>query len=435
MEKQRVSNMVPKHSLRGNLKEFQEINLSEVIGKGYGEFFRFKGRYKVVKGSRGSKKSATISIMLIYYLLKYPLSNILVVRKVLSTMRDSCYNQFLWAANRLKVAHLFKFNRNPLEITYLPTNQKILFRGLDDAQKIASVTVPVGYLNFLWVEEAYEITNESDFDMLDESIRGVLPDGMFKQVILSFNPWSEKSWLKRRFFDTPNTDQKLAITTNYLCNEFLGKDDYLKYEDMKINNPRRYLVAGLGEWGVAEGLIYENWTVEEFNPHHIQATKNVSTFFGLDFGYSNDPSAFVGGLIDMEHKKIYIMTEIYKPGLTISELYEEIYTKGLQNEVIVADCDEPRSIDQLKYLGCRRVKPARKGRDSINNGIQFIQDFQIIVHPKCDNFINEISMYGWALDKFGLPTTKPVETNNHLMDALRYGLEDRIVQRGMIWNL
>lgn len=416
-------------------KGYEPINLSKIIGKGYGEFFRFKGRYKVVKGSRGSKKSATISIMLIYYLLKYPKSNVLVVRKVLSTLRDSCFKQLEWATRQLKVSHLFKFTTNPLEITYLPTNQKILFRGLDDPQKIASVTVAVGYLNYLWLEEAYEINKEADFDMLDESIRGILPDGMFKQIILSFNPWSEKSWLKKRFFDTPNTDQKLAITTNYLCNEFLGKDDYLKYEDMKINNPRRYLVAGLGEWGVADGLVYDRWTVEEFNYRHLMATYNMSTFFGLDFGYTNDPTAFVGGMIDLENKKIYIMTEIYKKGMTNSELYQELYSKGVQNEVIVADASEPKSIDQMKYLGCRRIKSARRGADSINNGIQFIQDFDIIIHPKCENFINEITQYGWEVDKFGLQTNKPVDTNNHLMDALRYGLEDKIVKRGMIWNL
>lgn len=290
-------------------------------------------------------------------------------------------------------------------------------------------------LNFCWIEEAYEITNEDDFNMLNESIRGKIPDGMFKQVIISFNPWSSKHWLKKRFFDPPNDENKLAITTTYKINEFLGEEDLKEFEDMRLRNPRRYQVAGLGDWGVCEGLVYENWEIQEFDYKKIMLEKNVSPSFGLDFGFVNDKTAFICVLFCAEEKEIYVVSEIYEKGMTNVDIYNEILKKGLQNEIITADCSEPKSIEQLKHLGIRRIKASRKGADSVVNGVQFIQDYKIIIHPKCENFINEISLYAWAIDKFGIPINKPMDENNHLMDAMRYALEDKIVRKGMIWNL
>ena len=166
------------------------IKLPEIVGEGYGDYWRFKGRYRVVKGSRASKKSTTTAMNMIYRIMKYPQSNVLVVRKTFRTLQDSCFAQLKWAIRRLSVEEYFVYKYSPLEIVYKPTGQKILFRGLDDPLKVTSVTVNVGYLCFLWIEEAYEITNESDFDMLDESIRGEVPDELFKQITMTFNPWN-----------------------------------------------------------------------------------------------------------------------------------------------------------------------------------------------------------------------------------------------------
>lgn len=163
-------------------------NLPEVVGKGYGSYWNFKGRYRVCKGSRASKKSTTTAMNLIYRIMEYPKSNGLVIRKVYSTLKDSCFTQLKWAINRLGVDDYWKATVNPLELTYLPTGQKILFRGLDDPLKITSIVVDNGTLCFLWIEEAYEVLKEEDFDMLDESIRGEVPDGLFKQITLTLNP-------------------------------------------------------------------------------------------------------------------------------------------------------------------------------------------------------------------------------------------------------
>ena len=397
-------------------------NLPDIIGRGYATYWNYKGRYKVVKGGRGSKKSTTTALWIIYNMMKYPLANALIIRRVFNTHKDSTYTQLKWASNTLGVSHLWKFSKSPLEATYIPTGQKILFRGLDDPMSITSITVEHGHLCWCWFEEAFQIMNEDDFNKVDMSIRGELPKGYFKQIILSFNPWSEKHWLKKRFFDTVD-DDILAITTNYTCNEFLGEDDKKLFEKMKINNPRRYNIEGLGNWGIAEGLVYSNFEELEFNIEEIKKRRNVKSAFGLDFGYTNDPTAFIASLIDLDSNEIFIFDEHYQKAMSNKDITNMIKYKGYSKETIVGDSSEPKSIDDIKRNGIYRIKGAKKGKDSILNGIQYIQDFKIYVHPKCENTLIELSNYVWDT-KNGNVINKPIDDYNHLMDALRYSLED-----------
>ena len=428
------------------MKTLVKFSLKEIVGKHYKRFWNFKGRYRVLKGSRASKKSKTTALNFITRLIEYPEANLLVIRKVEKTLRDSCCADLIWAIHRLNVDDLWDYPTKPtskLEITYKPTGQKILFRGLDDPLKVTSVSVEKGYLCWLWIEEAYEIMKESDFDMLDESIRGKVPEGLFKQITLTFNPWNEKHWIRKRFFgeiigrdEEGNPKYKfydnwinsdgtiMALTTNYLMNEFLDEDDRKVFETMKINNPRRYAVAGLGGWGIVEGLIYENWKEQSFNISDILKIPGIKSAFGLDFGYTNDPSALWCGLVDLQHKKIYVFDEMYKKGMSNEAIFNEVNVMGYSKEKITGDSSEPKSIDRLRELGLSRIKGARKGKDSINNGIDYIQDFEIIIHPKCVNFITEISNYTWDKDKFDKVLNKPIDDFNHLMDAMRYALED-----------
>lgn len=422
--------------------EILKIYLPAIVGKGYKTYWNFRGRYRVCKGSRASKKSKTTALWFIYNLMKYPEANLLVVRKTYRTLKDSCFTELKWAVKRLKVEHLWKFTESPLEAEYLPTGQKIYFRGLDDPLKVTSVTVDVGVLCWMWIEEAYEIMNEADFDTLDESIRGEVPDGLFKQITFTFNPWNERHWLKKRFFDAEPNPDILAMTTNYLCNEWLDAADKRVFENMKKNNPRRYTVAGLGGWGIVDGLVYENWHEEAYDLINKkdwlkldEADRKAKTFvfrddiqaaFGLDFGYTNDPSALFAGFIDPEHKKIYVWDEMYEKGLSNKRIFETLTSMGYAKERITADSAEPKSIDELRGLGLR-VTGAAKGKDSINNGIQFIQDFEIIIHPRCVNFLTEISNYTWDTDKFGAKLNRPIDDFNHLMDAMRYALEKFII--------
>lgn len=408
-----------------NLKvNYQNIYLPEVVGKGYASFWNFKGRYLVCKGSRASKKSKTAALRFIYNMMKYPESNLLVIRKTYRTLKDSCFTELKWAVHRFGVDQWWKFTESPLEAEYLPTGQKIYFRGLDDPLKVTSVTVDVGNLCWMWIEEAYEIMNESDFDTLDESIRGEVPEGLFKQIVFTFNPWSEKHWLKKRFFDCPDDPDILALTTNYMCNEWLDDSDKKVFETMRKNNPRRYAVAGLGGWGVVDGLIFENFSERAFT---LEEVKDCKTAVGLDFGYTNDPSAFFVGFLDQKNDTLYVWDEFYEKGLSNKKIFEKICSMGYAKEKITADSAEPKSIDELSGLGLRSIRPAKKGKDSVVNGIQWIQNLKIVIHPRCVNFLTEISNYTWDQDKFGKKLNVPIDDFNHLMDAMRYALESFIL--------
>ena len=405
------------------------VYLPDIVGKGYGAFWRFKGRYKAVKGSRASKKSSTQALKAIIEIVENPTVNWLVVRKVERTLRDSCFAQLKWAIHRLQLDRYFKCSTSPLEITYVPTGQKILFRGLDDPLKVTSITVEVGSLCRLWVEEAYEITSEEAFDRLDESIRGQLPEGMYNQVVLTFNPWSDRHWLKKRFFDEPSGNV-LAMTTNYMCNEFLSESDLILFEEMK-KNPRRYRTAGLGEWGIVEGLVFENWEEQAFDVNEVSKRPNVKSVFGMDFGYVNDPSTLFCGLVDTVAREIYVFDEMYEKGMSNEDILSKVSEMGYAKERIKADSAEPKSIAYLRKAGLNRIRAAKKGPDSIRAGISIIQDYKIIIHPRCVNFITEISNYTWDKDKFDNMVNKPIDDFNHLMDAMRYAMEEFDGRKGV----
>ncbi|MBS5890651.1 MAG: PBSX family phage terminase large subunit [Negativicoccus succinicivorans] len=398
----------------------RRVYLPDVVGKGYGAFWKWRGRYRVVKGSRASKKSKTTALWYIYNLMKHPAANLVVVRKVFRTLQNSCFSDLCWAIDRLGVSPYWKATKSPLEIVYIPTGQKILFVGLDDPLKITSLSVPRGVLCWAWIEEAYEVTSEEAFNRLDESIRGQLPKDLFTQLTLTFNPWSSRHWLKKRFFDE-ESPQVLALTTDYRCNEFLSASDLALFEEMK-KNKKRYRVAGLGDWGIVEGLIYDNWIEKAFDIDALRKQEGINAAFGLDFGFTTDPAALWCGLVDKGKRLIYVFDELYEKGLTNQELYKAIEARGYAKEQITADSAEPKSIEELRRAGLTRVRKSRKGPDSIRHGIQQIQNFQIIVHPRCVNTLRELSLYAWAKDKFDEYTGKPEDDNNHLMDAMRYAL-------------
>lgn len=390
------------------------VSLQSLVGKGYAEFWNTKKTYVVCKGSRGSKKSKTSALYHIVMLMKYPLSNALVVRKVERTLRDSAYSDLRWAIEKLGVTHLWKCTTNPLEMTYKPTGQKILFRGLDSPYKITSISVPHGILNFLWLEEAYEILKEDEFNTLDESIRGILPDGYFKRVTITFNPWSEMHWLKRRFFDIPQ-DNVLAMTTTYRCNEWLSDTDRQMFEDIRRRSPSRARIACDGDWGIAEGLIFDNWTVEDL-------TAKIPTFddkyYGLDFGYSSDYTALISVHLDRVNKKIYVFDEFYGLKMLTKDL-APIIKERVGKGYVMCDSASPERIDELVMNGINAVSVKKT---EINFGIYWLLGYDIVIHKNCTNLIREISSYRWEEDKFGNALPKPVGMDDHGIDALRYSL-------------
>ena len=404
------------------------LYLPDVVGKGYGSFWKSKKRYRVLKGGKGSKKSTTTALNYIYRLMQYSNANLLVVRAVANTHRDSTFAQLEWAQRQLQVSHLWKNTVSPMEMTYIPTGQKILFRGFDDVLKLASTTVSTGYLCWVWIEEAFEIRSEDDFDKLDLSVpRGEVPAPLFKQTTLTFNPWSETHWLKRRFFDDP-ADNVDTFSTNYLINEWLDDTDRAVFERMREQNPRKYAVAGLGEWGIAEGLVYESWEIKDFDVPTLGTENNEEWkfrhFFGLDYGYTNDPTAFIAFAVNNVDKEVYIYDEHYQTKMLNSDIANMITAKGYAKEIIRADAAEPKSNADLKRMGIQRIMPSVKGKDSVMHGIAEIQEYKIFVKPTCTNAIMELSSYCFAKDKDDRGINKPEDMNNHLMDALRYGFYD-----------
>lgn len=399
-----------------------QVLTADAIGGGYNRFWNCKARYRVLKGGKGSKKSSVTALNLIYRIMRYKDSNLLVVRAVMNTHRDSTFAQLLWAQERLCCSHLWKNTVSPLEMTYLPTGQKIIFRGFDDVLKLASTTVSHGHLNFVWIEEAFEIESEADFEKLDLSVpRGNIPKHLFKQTTITFNPWSKEHWLKKRFFDTKSNSVE-TFSTNYLCNEFLDDTDKAVFEAMKKNNSSKYAVAGLGEWGISEGLVFENWEKVDTPPD--LKSGEWKAYFGLDYGYVNDPTAFIAFYVNNEKRLIYVFDEFCKKGMLNSEIAEEIKKRGFAKERIRADCAEPKSNEDLKRCGILRVVASTKGQDSVLNGIARISEYKILVDKKCVNTIRELSNYVYSEKSNARSQRLPKDRDNHLMDAMRYAFAD-----------
>lgn len=398
-----------------------EVKIASLIGKGYEKYWNCRKRYRVLKGGKGSKKSSVTALNFIYRIMKYPNTNLLVIRAVMNTHKNSTFAVLSWAQKQLNVEKYWSNSVSNMEMTYLPTGQKIIFRGADDVLKLAGLTVDTGTINFVWIEEAFEIGKEEDFDKLDLTVpRGKTENGVFKQTTLTFNPWSSEHWLKKRFFDSKNSNVEV-FSTNYLCNEFLDDTDRQVFERMKRTNARKYAVAGLGEWGIAEGLVFENWSVE-----HIESNKccNLPAYFGLDYGYINDPTAFIAFYVDSKNMRIHIFDEFYKKRMLNSDIAEQIKKMGYAKERIRADSSEPKSNEDLRRMGISRIMPATKGPDSILNGIARISEYKITVEPNCTNTIAELTSYCYSQRKNEKGRRLPEDNNNHLMDAMRYAFED-----------
>jgi phage terminase large subunit len=425
-------------------KKFDD--LGQMFGKEYKRIVQCTKRYLALKGSRASKKSKNIALRWVYLLYCFPLANLLVVRKHATLLKQSCRADLVWALNKFGVQQEWDIPKAELTLTNKRTGQVILFRGATDTDGIASITVEKGVLNFCWIEEAFQLQNESDFDMIDESIRGEVPEGYFKQLVLTFNPWSEKSWLRKRFFilhegetlddDVPyipgkqkSTASTFACTRNYTCNEWLDASDLAKFEDMRINDPQRYKVAGEGDWGVTGETIYNNWEVKEFSWRELFYAKDsegrpvYENRIGLDFGYSNN-TAGVRLLVDRANREIYVCEELYEQRLSTDEIYKRLTELDWAREVIHADSEAPQTIKDLNKMGCSRIFGVKKEQGSVRSGIRMLRGYKIFISPECENFEIEISHYANKQMPDGSYTDEPVKEWDHLMDAMRYAMKD-----------
>lgn len=405
------------------------LDFPHSVSSAYYHMFTSKSRYLVYKGSRGSGKSMAVSFKVVHDMIKYPWLNWLVVRQYGNTLKDSTYSNIKQTIELLGMSELFKFKVSPLEITYIPNGTKIYFKGMDDPLKLTSITPDVGKIARVWWEEAYEFRSYDDFDKVDKSIRGFLPEGGFYQHVVTFNPWNEGHWLKRTFFDEDTKlDNTEAYTTTYKDNPFLDDEFVNMMVAMIKQNPNRARVVVFGDWGISEGLVYDNVEVGKRDVKHM-LSDGGQVFRGLDFGYSNDPTAFIEGVVNPAKREIYLYRELYKQHMNTDDILMWLLNNRLQHAEIRADYANgaDRLIADLSARGITGVKKAIKY--DILYGIAYIQNYKIVIHPDLKNTIMEATSYIYEKDRIGNWRDKPRDENNHLMDALRYGLEPLMINK------
>lgn len=351
-------------------------------------------------------------------------ANWLICRNVARTIRNSTFNEIKKAIANMGLLKYFKINGSDMVITNLLNGKQIMFAGLDDPEKIKSITPANGVLERVFIEEATEVKREAIMQ-LKKRLRG--RSEISKHIILAFNPILKSHFIYKDYFTNWEDDKSfyedrdlMILKTTYKDNLFLTDDDRRLLEDE--TDPYYYNVYSLGNWGVLGHVIFKNWHVEDLSDRIPQFDH---VFNGCDFGYSADPNAIIRVHLDKARKKIYVFDEWYQAGMSDDDLAYQMRAM-IGSEYITCDSAEPKTIDYLASQGIRAIS-AVKGADSINRGIRWLQGYEIIVDVRCQNFKNEIEQYHWLQDKNGAAMAKAADMNNHLIDALRYSLCDEIL--------
>lgn len=391
---------------------------SAVLNRVYRPHLENTERYQIFFGGAGSGKSVFLAMRCVLDALQG--RNILVVRKVGRTLRSSCWNEIVKAIHRLGLQALFRINKTDFVIEAVNNGAQILFSGLDDVEKIKSLTPKSGVLTDIWMEEATECTYE-DFKQLDKRLRGVSRHK--KRFTFSFNPVYQTHWLFLQFFSIWQEGKKCCrgkdvfiLKTTYQDNRFLSEDDGHALENE--TDPYFYQVYTLGNWGVMGDVIFKNWRTADLTE---EKERFPQQYFGLDFGFAKDPCAAVQCALDRHHKRVYVFAELYEKGLINARLADRL-KPFCGTSPIVCDSAEPKSIAELKACGIRAV-PAKKGKDSVLHGIQWLQGHEIVADVSCTHLQEELTLFQWQQDKDGHTLPIPQDRNNHLIDALRYALE------------
>ena len=381
--------------------------------------------YKL-KGGRGSTKSSFISIEIILGMMQDPNANAVCFRKVGNTLQESVYEQLLWAIDVLQVNHLWHASLTPLRLTYKSTGQRIAFRGMDDPNKAKSIKVRKGYFKYIWFEERAEMDGEEDErKVLQSMMRG----GSKFTVFYSWNPpKSINSWVNQDVM-VPRDDTVVHAST-YLTvpKEWLGEQFLIEAEHLKKVKPKAYEHEYLGIAIGTGGQVFDNVTVRVINDEEISVfDKN---HHGLDFGYAADPLAYVKCHFDKTRRRLFIFGEVYQVNLSNAKAVRLIKRLNPLNQTVVADSEDPRTINEFNELGLR-VIGAKKGPGSVEHGIKWLQDLEeIIIDPyRCPNAKREFTGYELEKDKNGNFKGSYPDKDNHTIDGTRYGLEDEMIFR------
>ena len=379
-----------------------------------------------LKGGRGSTKSSFVSVEIILGMMKHPDANAVAIRKVGLYLKDSVYEQLVWAIEKLGVSHLWRQKLNPLELVYIKTGQRILFRGADKPKKLKSTKVHKGYIRYIWYEEVDEFNGIEEIRTINQSL---MRGGADFDVFYSYNPpKSQRNWVNKEVLT--EQDNKIVHHSTYLTvpHEWLGDEFFREAEYLKESKPDNYAHEYLGEVTGTGGTVFTNITLRNISDEEISAFDKIKR--GIDFGYAADPFVYVVGHYDSKRKRLYIFDEIYKVGLSNAKAAEMIKERTNYSQPIICDSAEPKSIAELRGYGLR-VQGAKKGPDSVEYGIKFLQSLdEIIIDSKrCPKTAEEF--YNYELEPDGNDGFKDgyPDKNNHTIDAVRYALEDEISRK------
>ncbi|NYB73404.1 PBSX family phage terminase large subunit [Sedimentibacter hydroxybenzoicus DSM 7310] len=377
-----------------------------------------KNRYQIYFGGSSSGKSYSLAQRTVLDVFNGD-RNYLVVRNVQNTIKRSVFNEITKAISSFNLSEYFDVNKTDMIITCNINKKQILFCGLDDVEKVKSITPIDGVITDIWVEEATECSYK-DIKQLDKRLRG--RSKVVKRLTMSFNPILQTHWIYSMYFDIWDDSEQYVehgnlsiLKTTYKDNKFLTDDDIAALENE--TDEYYYNVYTLGNWGVLGSVIFKNWSVEDFDESTFDNYRH-----GIDWGFATDPFAYIKAHYDKTRKRLYICGEIYAAGLLNNESAPMVKEKA-GTDLVICDSAEPKSVSEYKALRVN-AKGAKKGPGSIEFGIKFLQGLEITIHPRCQNFKNEISTYQYKEDKNGNVLPIPIDKNNHLLDALRYAMEN-----------
>ncbi|HIT84451.1 MAG TPA: PBSX family phage terminase large subunit [Candidatus Ornithomonoglobus intestinigallinarum] len=414
-------------SEQSSAAETKDIELSGLIAPAFYEVhedIKAAGHtHYFLKGGRGSAKSSFVSLEIIVGMMKNPDRHCVALRKVAAYLRDSVFMQLRWAIDMLGVSDKWEERINSPELIYKETGQRIIFRGADDPKKIKSIKTRSGYIGYVWFEEADQFSGMAEIRSINQSL---LRGGESYTVFYSYNPpMSIKNWINLEV--SKAAEGRLVHSSTYLGvpREWLGEQFILEAEHVKRVNEKIYRHEYMGEATGTGGEVFANVTVREITDGERGALSVIKA--GADFGYASDPFAYV--VCALERRRLYILEEVYKTGLSNFRASELMKEKGYDG-VVVCDSAEPKSIRELRDLGIRAVG-AKKGPDSINYGIKFLQSLDEIVidAKKCPNAAREFSSYELERDIYGNLRAEFPDRGNHTIDAVRYALESEISRR------
>lgn len=338
---------------------------------------------------------------------------VLFLRKVAATVKDSIFEDVLTCLSSYKILEHCKVNHSDYRIT-LPNGAMFIFKGMDNPEKIKSVKA----ISDVVMEEASEF-NLEDYTQLTLRLRDKAHKD--KQIYLMFNPVSKANWVYKSFF-IKQPKNTVVYHTSYKDNKFLDDITKQNIEELADRNPAYYKIYALGEFATLDKLVFPKYEKRLINKEEVA---HLTSYFGLDFGYINDPSAFIHLKVDEKNKRIYFMEEYVRKGLLNDQLAEAITRLGYAKEVITADSAEKKSIEEIRRKGVNRIRAAKKAPDSIIQGIQFLQQYELIVDERCVKLIEELENYTWVKDKkTNEYINKPVDSYNHVIDACRYAVEN-----------